>query len=319
MRVRFLTFFIVWWSTCTSGFLLYDNRIFQSRSFPSARSSASSSCENNMDVAVDRTQLMTLEVCLSPGCLADGAQGTLQKLQALISDETNTTKVVKGVCCSLCGNGPVVILNGNQKIRQVNSNDKILKLLILDNQDDVDESDYSRFQSILQSFDLIEQARASVKSREFVKGTKLFQQGIDLGMHQLTTRDKFSLTQVSYLIEALKEQTFAFLQIPAKKDAVDAARCSIDLIRNSSDQIEDNDEALLILYSSLECLQEALEACNKGIATVDKEILAQEFKVLQDLMSLPELAGLSSTQQNKRRSHGFRLQKLERELKRKHS
>jgi hypothetical protein len=254
-----------------------------------------------------------MEVCLSPGCLADGAQVTLLKLQALLSDGASTTTVVKGVCCSLCGNGPVVVLNGNRKIRQVNSNDKILKLLTLDQNDDVDVIVLSRFQSILQSFELIEQARVSVKSKDFVVGTKLLQQGVDLGMSQFI-RDKYSLTQVSYLIEALKEQTFALLQLLATKDAVDAAQRSVDIIRNSSDQIDDDDEARMVLCLSLECLQEALEACNNGVPMIDTEVLAQEFEVLQELMRLPEPKGMSSIQLVKRRSLGFRLQKLEREL-----
>jgi hypothetical protein len=296
---------------------VYNDRTFQSRRCPfvgSSTSSSSSSCRND-DVIVDSTGII-LEVCLSPGCLADGAQVTLQKIEALLADGTSTRKVVKGVCCSLCGNGPVVVLNGNRKIRQVNNNDKILKLLTIDSNDDdyVDKSDHPRFQSVLQSFELIEQARAFIKSKDFVAGTKLFQEGINLGMNTFI-KGKFSSTQAAYLIEALKEQTIAFLQIPAKKDAVDAAQRCVDLIRNSNDYVDQNEVARLVLYSSLECLQETLEACSKDVPTVDRKNLAQELEVLRELMSLPVQAGLSTVQQNRRRSLGFRLQKLERKLK----
>ncbi|KAG7354679.1 hypothetical protein IV203_004035 [Nitzschia inconspicua] len=249
----------------------------------------------------------TLEVCLSPGCLADGAQLTLQKLQAL-SDGSNI-KVQKGVCCSLCGNGPVV-LNGNNKIRKVSSDDKILKLLGSD-----DQSPDPRFQTILQSFELIQQARQAVKSRDFGAGVELFQKGVDLGMDQSSSSS--SLAQVSYLVEALQEQACALLQLPDKESktrAVDAAQRSVDLIKRTSECITDDDVAFLSYYSSLESLQEALESCNKVVPKVDKEILRQELETLQKLMGLPEPLGLTSTQKNKRRSQGFRLQKLERDV-----
>lgn len=256
------------------------------------------------EVPVDTT---ILEVCLSPGCLADGAQATLQKLQALSNGKN--IKVQKGVCCSLCGNGPVV-LNRNQKIRKVSSNDKILKLL------PDDDNENGRFQNILKSFELIEQAQTSVKSRNFAQGAELFQQGVDLGISQFAN-GSFSLAQVSYLVDALQGQTLALLQVPgsgSKASAVDSAQRSVDLIRHSGDPIEENEEAMLSYYSSLECLQEALESCNKGVPKIDSNILSKELLVLRELMQLAEPSGLSSTQKNKRRSLGFRLQKLEKEV-----
>ncbi|KAG7358702.1 hypothetical protein IV203_015291 [Nitzschia inconspicua] len=249
----------------------------------------------------------TLEVCLSPGCLADGAQLTLQKLQAL-SDGSNI-KVKKGVCCSLCGNGPVVLI-GNIKIRKVSSDDKILKLLGSD-----DQSPDQRFQTILQSFELIQQARQAVKSRDFGAGVELFQKGMDLGMDQFSSSS--SLAQVSYLVEALQEQACALPQLPDKESktrAVDAAQRSVDLVKRTSESITDDDVVFLSYYSSLESLQEALESCNKGVPKVDEEIFRQELVTLQKLMGLPEPLGLTSTQKNKRRSLGFRLQKLERDV-----
>lgn len=268
---------------------------------------ASTSSESTDVKTVETTT--TLEVCLSPGCLADGARLTLQKLQAL--SDGNKIRVQKGVCCSLCGNGPVV-LNGNQKTRKVTSDDKILKLLLLAADD---EKADPRMENILQSFDLIEQGRAAAKSRDFGKSAELFQKGVDLGTEQFSDR-KSSLAQVSYLVAALQEQTLALLQLPdkeSKNNAVKVARSSVELIKSSSDVMEGNCNYSLEYYSSLECLQEALEACNKGKAKADKGILVEELETLQELMALTEPLGLSSVQQNKRRSLGFRLQKLEKE------
>jgi hypothetical protein len=256
----------------------------------------------------------TLEVCLSPGCLADGAQATLQKLQALIPEERNIT-VQKGVCCSLCGNGPVV-LYGNQKTRKVSSSDKILKVLKEVEGDDSADSlaASSRSQKILESFDWIDQARSAAKSRDFAKATELFQQAVDIGMAQYA--EGYSLRQVEYLIGALQDQVKAFLQMPgkeAKENAIAAAQKSVDLISVASG-CDGDEDAILLRYSSLECLQEAIETFCTNIPKPPEELLARELATLQELLRL-ELSKVSTLQQNKRRSLGFRLQKLEKEVK----
>jgi hypothetical protein len=74
----------------------------------------------------------TLEVCFSPGCVADGAEGVLTKLSALTCNNESIV-VARGVCCSLCGNGPVAIEpSTGKKHRRLNSNQKLLELLRLD-------------------------------------------------------------------------------------------------------------------------------------------------------------------------------------------
>ncbi|KAL3910250.1 MAG: hypothetical protein SGILL_007767 [Bacillariaceae sp.] len=258
----------------------------------------------------------TLEVCLSPGCIADGAQDTLQKLQALIPERSSMT-VQKGVCCSLCGNGPVV-LNGNQKIRKVSSNDKILKLLLQSdgNADGVDSSPSSRSQKILESFDLLDEARAAAKARDFAKATDLFQQGLDVGSEQVA--EGYSLQQVEYLVQASQDQARAFIQMTGKdpkEKAIDAAQRSVDLIQGASNANEDKDEdAVLMSYTGLESLQDAIEILCKSVPKAPQDLLEREFATLQELLDL-EPSKLTTLQQNKRRSLGFRLQKLEKEFK----
>mmetsp|Transcript_23861 Transcript_23861/g.30049 ORF Transcript_23861/g.30049 Transcript_23861/m.30049 type:complete len:121 (-) Transcript_23861:205-567(-) len=50
-------------------------------------------------------QPVQLEVCLSPGCIADGGEATLKKCMALAPPDKVTVR--KGGCVSACGNGPV--------------------------------------------------------------------------------------------------------------------------------------------------------------------------------------------------------------------
>ena len=54
----------------------------------------------------DSTPKLSFSVCLSPGCVADGAQATLDKLQALAPPTVVTVEA--GTCESLCGSGPIV-------------------------------------------------------------------------------------------------------------------------------------------------------------------------------------------------------------------
>jgi hypothetical protein len=49
---------------------------------------------------------LTVQVCLSPGCIADGAAVTMEKLQALAPAHV---RIQQGGCSSFCGSGPVVV------------------------------------------------------------------------------------------------------------------------------------------------------------------------------------------------------------------
>jgi hypothetical protein len=53
-------------------------------------------------------ELIVYQVCLSPGCVADGAEDTLERFQAMAPPHII---IEAGVCSSLCGNGPVVLMN----------------------------------------------------------------------------------------------------------------------------------------------------------------------------------------------------------------
>ncbi|KAL3905852.1 MAG: hypothetical protein SGARI_004266 [Bacillariaceae sp.] len=195
-------------------------------------------------------------------------------------------------------------------MRKVSSSDKILKLV-----EDVDDSlaPSSRSEKVLQSFDLIDQARSATKSRDFGKATELFQQGLDLGSDQVA--DAYSIRQVEYLVQASQEQARAFAQMPgkeSKENAIAAAQRGVDLIGDSIDTDVD-DDAILLHYCGLECLQEVMEAFYKTVPKPPQDLLKRELTTLQELLEM-DPSSLTAQQQNKRRSLLFRLQKLEKEV-----
>jgi hypothetical protein len=273
----------------------------------STRTSLSASKNMDSEGESKTTVVTTYEVCLSPGCIADGAQVTLQKLQALVpySSSSTTRYCVKaGVCQSLCGNGPIVrSAVTNRKTRQVSSDDKMLKLLGLDG--GVQAGQKKGLTTLLQSFDCVREASGA---NDVESACRFYQQAIDSGLSIIQGTDSYSLEQVLWLVDALQKQTQLLLKDPTgmekKQAAVEAAEKAVELVRNATTS-DDEELSIATLYSCLECLQQALEACNDKNRTIEKEV-----DVIQRLLKLLPKK-LTATQQNKRRTLGFRLQKLQ--------
>jgi hypothetical protein len=240
------------------------------------------------------------EICLSPGCLADGAELTLQKMQALAPYSTSVCNVKAGVCQSLCGNGPIILNNEtNQKIRKVTNDDKILKLLDID----TGKETTTMAAAILQAFECVNEAK---DASDMETQRTLYEKAIAIGASTITDKE-YSLDQILWLVEALKEQTQCLLKGNDKNQraaAIQAAEKAVALVRTASSFDEDDQNSVLILHGCLECLQQALEACH------DKTVVDKEVDTLQQLLEL-EPKKLTTTQQNKRRTLGFRLQKLQ--------
>jgi hypothetical protein len=115
----------------------------------------------------------------------------------------------------------------------------------------------------------------------------------------------YSLEQVAWLIQALGAQRQCLLQSGDASGAIQAALMAVNL-STSCTQTEASDELLTIQYTSLEGLQQALEQSQSS--------KHQELEALRQLMGMQEPKSLTTKQKNNRRSLGFRLQKLEREL-----
>mmetsp|Transcript_4142 Transcript_4142/g.4269 ORF Transcript_4142/g.4269 Transcript_4142/m.4269 type:complete len:387 (+) Transcript_4142:1488-2648(+) len=142
------------------------------------------------------TTTTTLEVCTSPGCVADGADEAIIKLQALTSmsssssldysfRDNNIVVVKSGVCCSLCGNGPIVIDTNSGKIhRKVLSSDKkILEVVLSLNDENENEINVNINKALLlDGINLCFNGDKALKSKDYAGAIEKYSNGIDIGM-----------------------------------------------------------------------------------------------------------------------------------------
>jgi hypothetical protein len=234
---------------------------------------------------------ITYEVCLSPGCVADGAESTLLKMQALAPP---SLCVQGGVCCSLCGNGPVVF-DDNKRHRKV-SETKLLSLLY------GDEGINLQQEAVLEGFNLVVEADAAMKSNDCEKAVALYEKGLCVGMQAAldlearrntleTPEERSSTSGLLWLVKARQNEAAAKLKLGDQDGAILSARSACDLSLNAFPE-------------AFELLHEAYHA---------KGDTKGEMEALWYLFALPEPEKLSTMQANKRRGLGFRLAKLERE------
>lgn len=119
-----------------------------------------------------------IEVCLSPGCVADGADGVLLKLRALSASCGGNVDVAPGVCCSLCGNGPIAQEPATgKKHRKLTSNQKILGLLSLDSSDlDPNQA------AVLEGIDAFLRGEEDLKRKNYKGALQQYAKGLETGM-----------------------------------------------------------------------------------------------------------------------------------------
>lgn len=236
----------------------------------------------------------TWEVCLSPGCVADGAKATLEKLQSLAPPDLT---VIPGVCCSLCGNGPVVMDQNNKKYRRI-SGQKLLDLLF------EEQEMNSQQKAIVGGYDLITQADDMMATKNYQEAVRLFEEATSLACQPAkelqATRDGENEvpdfpavpTGLIWLINAKQREATSRMNMGDKDGAIEAAKLACELSQNASPE-------------AFEMLHEMYQS--KGDAS-------GELYALQALFGLPpELQKPSTTVANRRRTLGFRLAKLESE------
>jgi tetratricopeptide (TPR) repeat protein len=230
-------------------------------------------------------KMTTYEVCLSPGCVADGAESTLLKMQALAPPNLC---VQGGVCCSLCGNGPVVFGDDNKKHRKV-SETKLLSLLY------GEEGLNGQQEAVLEAFNVVVEADAAMKSNDCEKAVALYEKGLCVGMQaaldleearrnnileMIPEEPPSSLTPpgLLWLIKARKNEAAAKLNLGDQDGAILSARSACDLSGNASPE-------------AFELLHEAYQA---------KGDTKGEMETLRYLFALPsESEKLSTMQANK--------------------
>ncbi len=254
---------------------------------------ASSQSQNNAVV----------EVCLSPGCLADGAQGTLSKLKALAPPASVCVR--EGKCLSLCGKGPVLIQNPDEKPKHriILKNMKDEKLvpflngLITSNAGESDSAADGVVEGrvvpddLVEGYDLVDKGSKMFSEKSYSDASKYLKSGIDKAF---STSKEWG-ADMEWMVAA--HRTLAESLLEQGSDYYDEALLSVQTSFGIPSETED--------YSmSYELLARICQARN------DNE---GEYEALKAYFGLPEPSNPPRELANQRRELGFRYEKLQRE------
>jgi len=244
-----------------------------------------------------------VEVCLSPGCLADGAQGTLSKLKALAPPASVCVR--EGKCLSLCGKGPVLIQNPDEKPKRriVLKNMKDEKLvpflneLISTANDDSGAAETGTENAVVmlpddlvEGYDLVTNGSRMFLEKSYSEAAKHLKSGIDKAF---TTSKEWG-ADMEWMVEA--HRTLAESLLVQGPDYYEEALASVKI----SFDIPSKDYSM-----SYELLARIYQARN------DNE---GEYGALKAYFDLPEPSNPPRELANQRRGLGFRFQKLQREF-----
>lgn len=261
-----------------------------------------------------------VEVCVSPGCLADGAENTFAKLKALAHP---SICIREGKCESLCGKGPVLIQNPDEEGRigssgrhvkrklvlKYMSGDKIVSflegLMILDDEGvpaDNNAKENRRIipDSLMKGYDLVEEGLDKFSQKLYGDASQLLKEGIDIGFQPA----KEFGGNMEWMIVA--HQTLAESLLETKQ-----------LCENKNDDDHLLDSALTYITEALalkpedEKLYEVLGAIYQARNDLDGE-----YRAMRAMFDLPQMNSPNPPREValRRRTLRFRLQKLEKEL-----
>lgn len=230
---------------------------------------------------------VSFQVCLSPGCVADGAHKTLDKLRAVAPSHA---EINAGTCESLCGNGPIVSQVSGEKKKIIHrriSGDALLALL----------TDYAVDPALLEGYDLVSQAQDYFRKKKYQEAILLYEKGIRIALEPardlLETDEHDEMPkQFDWLVRAYREEAEAKLQVNDAQGSLVSARAACDLSNNG------DAPSLDMLATICQALSDANE----------------ELNALQAYFALPEDPNMPREVANRRRTLGFRLAKLEREV-----
>lgn len=267
--------------------------------------------------------MVRLRVCLSPGCTADGAVATLEKMKALAPAHVI---VEAGSCASLCGSGPVVlhsIDNNNnadppRKEKRVQDKGRILHLLYPSGGAPAD---------LVKGYDLVQQGDAALEQENYAQAVESYEQAVNIAFrsaveleherdyvlkldqneqertsattkdHKPSLKSKSTTTRIpeglEWLIRARRHEARCKLKLGDVDGAMLAAQASCNLSRNTCA------ESFLQL-ADIYRLEGGLEG---------------EFQALEKTLSLwSDDGSLSFAQKNQRRIASLRLQKVQRKM-----
>ena len=245
------------------------------------------------------TATKTLEVCVSPGCVADGAETALLKLQALASSDVAITR---GVCCSLCGNGPITRdPESGKKHRKITTNQKILQLLELEDNRDPNQ------EAVLEGIDLCLKGDQDLQRRNYKGASQNYAKGMERGMSAaIVLGGDTNPVALEWVIKALCNEGTCKLKLNDIEGAILSAGTAYQLSQQkSSESLEVLQEA----YQSTKQSQEELQA----LCSLFR--LYKEQEEAQKGLRPARRKRISPMEANQRRSLEFRLQQLEATVK----
>ena len=266
-----------------------------------------------------------LEVCLSPGCVADGSLKTIKKCIALAPP--NTFIIQKGGCVSACGNGPVIREDEkfiHKRVKDVlplmeelisknssSSNIRNLKRDDNDNEDDDDDDGESMIpRDLIDGYEIAMNAETSFQKSDYEEAIILYQKGIDTaiecaleiskeynnnndtnGDNRKDIEVKDTPPNLEWIVDAYCDLSTAQMHIKDYVGSLDAATNACSLSRESDPKC-------------LELLAQIYQLRNES---------EQERKALTKLFAITVEGELPRDVSNRRRSQRFRLEKLQRE------
>ena len=277
---------------------------------------------NQDDDTLQDPDPVSFSVCLSPGCLADGSQSSLDKLQALAPAHVD---VSGGPCRSFCGSGPVVLEDSstgpNKKMKtiphkRISADDKILKLLF----PEYDEPPKS-VAKILQGYNLGIAGDEAFEKKDYQEAIRFYESAVDLAFRAATDlqndrdhyKQKFSViapsssrsresnkshrrtpTGLEWLVRLRRQEALAKIELGDLDGAMLSIQASCNMSRNTSAR-------------SIVVLAKIYQGKNDA---------AGELTALKNLFELPvDDSKLSFAEKNDRRLAEIRMQKLQFQMK----
>lgn len=241
---------------------------------------------SNTTPASEMTSSCLLEVCVSPGCVADGSKVTLDRMMALAP--STRVQVVKGGCVALCGKGPVVRENESIRHKYIKEGDKLLEKILGE----------SLPSELVDGYDLVQRAKqTATKKKDYAHAVQLYSQGIAKALDTATKNaDKHASgpeaqtpLNLLWLVEAYRDLAEILLETNDIKGAYTAVNSACKL-SNGSDPL---------CFELLSKVYQA-KSDNEG-----------ELKALQSMFDIPiEEETLPWHVSNRRRELEFRLIRL---------
>ena len=269
---------------------------------------------------LNRPPCRRLEVCTSPGCVADGALSTLAKLRALAPPPQSDPGIAvkEGRCASACGSGPVVMETSGAIKRNEDGSDasttadvrvihKWIKdealIKLLEGEDSEDDGGiFEMSEDIVKGFELYEQANDMVKlkRRHTAETAELYQQAIDIAADTVLltmmpddSADFMLPPNVEWVVDCYRQLATSKLATFDRDGALEAAHKACDITRSND-------------IASLEVMAEVCKA------RLDNE---GELGALRRIFELDEKNSSGEEVPRdvalRRREQGFRLASLE--------